>query len=600
MTEADAREELSSYIVIRMEKAQNPNETDKVGKPVVPSWERATQTEETDISQEEATRKVRDLNKKTDTAMNKKDDMPAIVQRQIERAQESLQRYEEDARYEYVLAQLECKFAEIDEKSPLYKVHVAKKDKDKDKDKEKDKKDKDKDKDKDRDRSRKGKEYRGEKEYRGDKAKQSKKFERAGVTVYFRRVPKRSEDAMEMLHQKIASRSKRRQHHQQQQQQQQHHQQQQQHNMPMGQMADAQRMQNMQNLQNMPQQMNHSPAMMPHQMSPNQNPAMMPQQMQPQLHQQQQHHQPQVHQQQHHQPQVQQPIPIPIPQAAPPPPPPKVPQRPIVQPMSTNPSSMSSSMPTSTSTQHQRPFTPAGRRTPRAYKEPPRSPRSSRDSLSSSGSWDSDEAEYTTPESSISSSSRYYRKRYSKSRQRRDRDRPEHFGVDQSSRQNTKQTRDYNIPPSPPSTIGAPGPDFDSAIKRAYNAGKEDAIRPLVLQASTPPRAISAYRGRQLLHKDRLDLEDTLAQIRIADDNRRDRTYRRERDYHYARGDDDLDRERLLDDRLYRREVVDDWYDDDVSDRNWGPRRARDFLTRREGSRERYNPMMPAGYRRRY
>ena len=178
MTEADAREDLSTYIIIRMDKSQNTNERDRA---VVPSWDRVTRTEEIDISQEEATRKVRELNKKTDTAINKKNEMPANVQRQIERARDVLETWDPDSRYEYELAQLESRISEIDEKSPLYKIHISK-------GKDKDKKPKS-----------------GE-EYRDEKGKNNKKFERVSVTAYFRRVPKRNLDALDMLQQIMRSR----------------------------------------------------------------------------------------------------------------------------------------------------------------------------------------------------------------------------------------------------------------------------------------------------------------------------------------------------------------------------------------------------------
>ncbi|RKP04733.1 hypothetical protein THASP1DRAFT_33464, partial [Thamnocephalis sphaerospora] len=170
LSEADARQILSTFVVIRMEKSINENDLDEVGKPLQPTWNRAIRTEETDVSQHEATRKVRELDKKTEPVVDKKAGLSTVVQRQIEKAQESLEKDELDERYEYVLAQFDSKTREIDERSPLFKTHGQKKDKDK---KEK-----------------------------ADKSKHSKLLERVSVTAYFRRVPRRDQNALKMLEEK--------------------------------------------------------------------------------------------------------------------------------------------------------------------------------------------------------------------------------------------------------------------------------------------------------------------------------------------------------------------------------------------------------------
>lgn len=591
MTEADAREDLSTYIIIRMDKSQNANERDRAGKLVVPSWDRVTRTEEIDISQEEATRKVRELNKKTDTAINKKNEMPANVQRQIERARDVLESGDPDSRYEYELSQLESRILEIDEKSPLYKIHVSKdkdkKDKDKDKDKkDKDKKDKDKkdkDKDKDKDKYRK---FKDGKEYRDEKGKKDKgKYERVSVTAYFRRVPKRNLDAMAMLQQILKSKGQSsvpRQVHNPQQQQMGH--------MGEGNVANiGQRLQQLQNLQHM-QQMNPAAAGMPRQ----------------------------IHQQQQPQPQyAQQPQPQPQPQYAQPQPQPQpAPMRQPQIPPFNLPMRQRQPPPNITTVpdnHHHRSITPnhdirtAGGRTPRIYKESPRSPRSSHGSFSSSDPWDSsDDVEYVTPESSIGSSSRYYRKRYSSKHRHRRPDRPEQFGLDlPSGRHHNKRDKNYIPPPSPPSTAASPRlieRELDAALQHAYDKGRVDTYetlvqRPVVVQPTSPaPRLITAYDARRAMADERLDeMETIMARVNADDDIRRDRAYVRDRDYHYNVRDDGIERGRRLESRLHRRDPLDGLeYDEDLSDLKWGTSRATNYMRTRERG-DRLNPMAPVG-----
>ncbi|KAG6000910.1 hypothetical protein E4U21_004881 [Claviceps maximensis] len=199
MTEADARLLLCTYIIIRMQKSYSPNETNEIGIPLVPNWERITSVEQTEISQQEAARKVRELDAKGISAINKKNDMPFPLQRQIEKAQERLQISEEDNRYEYVLAQLDCKMREIDETSPLYKVHEGKKVKNLDRDKDRDKS---KSKYKNRENDKKMMKKKGRDGEKKGKSKEFRKFERVSVTAYFRRVPRQEVNAVSMFQEK--------------------------------------------------------------------------------------------------------------------------------------------------------------------------------------------------------------------------------------------------------------------------------------------------------------------------------------------------------------------------------------------------------------
>ncbi|KAM4068156.1 hypothetical protein HRG_009565 [Hirsutella rhossiliensis] len=118
-TEADARHWLSSFVVIRMEKKDCSNEVDEEGYPLRPTWRRIEAVEETAISQQEATRKARELMKHGPPVGDKKSELGPAVQRQIEVAQWELEEREPDTRYHYVLVQLDSKLRRIQDSSSL-------------------------------------------------------------------------------------------------------------------------------------------------------------------------------------------------------------------------------------------------------------------------------------------------------------------------------------------------------------------------------------------------------------------------------------------------------------------------------------------------
>ncbi|KAH0594895.1 hypothetical protein MHUMG1_07192 [Metarhizium humberi] len=646
MFEDDARHKLSSYVVWRMEKAQRPNATDELGYPCLPTWECATHREERDISQQAAALRVYELDREGDRVMLKKKKLPEVVQQQIERAQQKLQDREDDDRYEYHLAQLESKVTRINESHPLYHVHTSRSEKYRN----------------DRHRNeghRRSREYRSDKAYQGDKKKQDKKYERASVTAYFVRVPKRNEDVIEMLKEERMPKrqsSTARGHGQQ-------------HHMPMGNMTDAYTVQQEQPRMNMPPAQQHT----------NANPAM-PQQFRPAA--QQQQPQPQQQQQHHHQPQTQpQPRPpqhpqqqqsSPFRQQPPPPPPPppfppqgqqfprppaapqpQVNQQPPSRPMPPQvPPHMPPQMPPQQQQhpQQQRPsppvpqiprnlnrapgpghqsrpntphnprsFTPnrdirpgGKQRAHQAYVKSPPSSRSSRDSVTSFESgYSSDEGGYTTPQSSVASGSRHHRTRRSPSKPRHGRrDRPEHFGVDSPpQRQHSKQHKDHAMPPSPPSTSSSSRQPAFEYCQRWYQMGKEDGMqqsRPVVVQPPSP-RAVPPHRVRQAVHREQLDdLAYDLEQVRIADHLRGERNYKRDRDPYYHSAEDDFYGGKRYPSRASRRDIVDDEYDDDFGERR-GTRCAsrmsrRDIVDdvyedddRWASPTARYNPMMSTG-----
>ncbi|KAM6519577.1 hypothetical protein FALCPG4_013198 [Fusarium falciforme] len=73
LTEADARELLSTFHVIRLERARNPNDVDAEGYPLKPSWDRVHQFVQTDYPQEEARRRVAQLVKETKPVYEKEE-----------------------------------------------------------------------------------------------------------------------------------------------------------------------------------------------------------------------------------------------------------------------------------------------------------------------------------------------------------------------------------------------------------------------------------------------------------------------------------------------------------------------------------------------
>lgn len=188
LTEADVREQLSSYVIVRLEKASSEYDVDAEGYPLRPTWQKATRTEITDLSKEQATRQVRDLERYSASVTDKKMEMSPPIQRQIEASRERLESTERDGRFYYILAQLDWQDQKIGRYPTTYKT--------------------------DRDptsyvygtgtRNKRGKKaYAGRKVYTevSRKSKSNKpKFERVSVTAYFKRTPRPEEDAFALAY----------------------------------------------------------------------------------------------------------------------------------------------------------------------------------------------------------------------------------------------------------------------------------------------------------------------------------------------------------------------------------------------------------------
>ncbi|KFA75152.1 hypothetical protein S40288_02847 [Stachybotrys chartarum IBT 40288] len=171
MSEADAREKLSSYVVIRMQKKDSSK--DPYGNKEPPTWANAEHIIATEISQTEAARKVRELQSLGRSVVDKANELSATIQAQLTEATDNLQQAERDPRYYYELAQLEWKVKKINTPRYEYITRVR------------------------------GKEYVIEP--KRSKSRSKVHFERVSVTAFFKRMPRPEVDALELLRQQEAS-----------------------------------------------------------------------------------------------------------------------------------------------------------------------------------------------------------------------------------------------------------------------------------------------------------------------------------------------------------------------------------------------------------
>ncbi|KAM5345418.1 hypothetical protein ACJ41O_011280 [Fusarium nematophilum] len=120
LTEDDARERLSTYKVMRFEKVAKSYHPDDEGYPMKPTWEKVLRTEQTDVSQQDARRKVRQLQRETKPVLEKKAAKSVAIQRQLERAREELTSRDPDPRYCYKLVQFESLFRKVDDRQVVH------------------------------------------------------------------------------------------------------------------------------------------------------------------------------------------------------------------------------------------------------------------------------------------------------------------------------------------------------------------------------------------------------------------------------------------------------------------------------------------------
>ncbi|KAF6839723.1 hypothetical protein CPLU01_01595 [Colletotrichum plurivorum] len=178
MTEAEAREALSEYVVYRFEKVVDPNETDPEGYPVRPTWENVKRVEVRDLSRRDIIRSIRELNAEGRTALQKKTDLTPSQQLQIETAQDALEARNLDKRFHYTLQQISHKLRKLPKDSFQYQQYMAERE------------------------SKKLIVAKGKSA--GSKERKSKKnlFETVSLIVYFKREPRLEENALSMYHSK--------------------------------------------------------------------------------------------------------------------------------------------------------------------------------------------------------------------------------------------------------------------------------------------------------------------------------------------------------------------------------------------------------------
>ena len=178
INEEEAYNRLTSYVVVRIEKATDPYDIDSEGRALPPTWEKASHSIRRDVSQHDAKRKVRKLDKETGSVADKKKHLPSAIQRQLEYAWKNLERTESDPRFVYTLAQ-------VDWKSKVDEIEGGEERRDR--------------RSKDKKRSKNRHESKGS-------SRSKAKSERVSVTAYFRREPGRNENCVRMLEAQLAER----------------------------------------------------------------------------------------------------------------------------------------------------------------------------------------------------------------------------------------------------------------------------------------------------------------------------------------------------------------------------------------------------------
>ncbi|KAG9253840.1 uncharacterized protein F5Z01DRAFT_674722 [Emericellopsis atlantica] len=189
MTDAQARDKLSSYVVIRMEKANVDHDVDRDGNKRQPTWEKAEQVILTDVSEKDAHRKVRELDTFTPFIADKRSDLAAPINRQLDHALNKLEEQEIDSRYCYELAQIDQKEKKVEvapETQQPYYIELPPS-----KSKSKGRKDSKK-----RHKKNKPKTYLVE----PHSSKPRREKQTVSITAYFRRTPKPDENCLKMLH----------------------------------------------------------------------------------------------------------------------------------------------------------------------------------------------------------------------------------------------------------------------------------------------------------------------------------------------------------------------------------------------------------------
>lgn len=189
-----ARQQLSTYVVLKLSK-RNKDDT----------WDLADRWPEAQVPEDQIVERVRSLTARGFTALEKLEEMPRELQRQISLIQRELEENDHDKRFQYELIQMESKKQESVKSgsSSMEEGQQKPKSKDKGKGKKQDgkkenkmgKKKGSKGKDDDKDTKRKDKNKAKEKERKPPKSDR----EPVAVKLYFRRFPRQHQNASRML-----------------------------------------------------------------------------------------------------------------------------------------------------------------------------------------------------------------------------------------------------------------------------------------------------------------------------------------------------------------------------------------------------------------
>jgi hypothetical protein len=171
LSQSEAREKLSDWVVYRFEKVKHAADAiDENGYPVKPTWDHVHRYQISNLSRREISKAVRELDKKTLPAPAKKATLSEPIQHQLNKALDYLTQSEYDPRYHYVLAQIDSELRQRDPSEDSEDRHSSR-------------------------RSRSSS-SRHKSKSRKSKSKTRKTFERVSVTAYFKRTPRREEDAV--------------------------------------------------------------------------------------------------------------------------------------------------------------------------------------------------------------------------------------------------------------------------------------------------------------------------------------------------------------------------------------------------------------------
>ncbi|KAL2137172.1 hypothetical protein VTI74DRAFT_7719 [Chaetomium olivicolor] len=134
----EARKALSEYFVIRLEKLDVDSGYASDGSKRKPSWKRVLREEVPGISNREAAAKVRELNRTSIPAANKKAMLSTDEQRQIETALKDLQKKYDDQWYQTTLVQLDAQVKVVKPKGKNPREKERGREREKEKDRKKD------------------------------------------------------------------------------------------------------------------------------------------------------------------------------------------------------------------------------------------------------------------------------------------------------------------------------------------------------------------------------------------------------------------------------------------------------------------------------